>query len=69
MIGLMKDKLGGKIIKQFVTLRLKLNCCLTDDGWISQIMAVMKTKAMTQKTVLENEKSNSRTRKSASNVS
>ena len=28
----MKDKLGGKIIMEFVTLRPKTYSCLTDDG-------------------------------------
>ena len=30
--GLMKDKLGGKIIIEFVTLRPKTYSFLTDDG-------------------------------------
>ena len=32
VIGLMKDELGGKIITEFVTLRLKTYSYLTDDG-------------------------------------
>ena len=32
VIGLMKDELGGKIIKEFVTLRPKTYSFLTDDG-------------------------------------
>ena len=32
VIGLMKDKLGGKIITEFVTLRPKTNSYSTDDG-------------------------------------
>ena len=32
VIGLMKDELGGKIIAEFVTLRLKSYSYLTDDG-------------------------------------
>ena len=32
VIGLMKDELGRKIIKQFVTLRVKTYSFLTDDG-------------------------------------
>ena len=32
VIGLMKDELGGKIIIEFVTLRLKTYSLLTDDG-------------------------------------
>ena len=32
VIGLMKDKLGGKIIMEFVTLRPKTYSFLTDDG-------------------------------------
>ena len=32
VIGLMKDKLGGKIITEFVTLRPKTYSYLTDDG-------------------------------------
>ena len=32
VIGLMKDELGGKIITEFVTLRPKTYCYLTDDG-------------------------------------
>ena len=32
VIGLMKDDLGGKIIKEFVTLRLKTYSFVTDDG-------------------------------------
>ena len=32
VIGLMKDELGGKIITEFVTLRLKTCSYLTDDG-------------------------------------
>ena len=32
VIGLMKDELGGKIITEFVTLRLKTYLYLTDDG-------------------------------------
>ena len=32
VIGLMKDELGGKIIKEFVTLRPKTYSYLTDDG-------------------------------------
>ena len=32
VIGLMKDELGGKIIKEFVTLRPKTYSLLTDDG-------------------------------------
>ena len=32
VIGLMKDKLGGKIITEFVTLRPKTCSFLTDDG-------------------------------------
>ena len=31
VIGLMKDKLGGKIITEFVTLRPKTYSYLTDD--------------------------------------
>ena len=31
-IGLMKDELGGKIIREFVTLRPKTYSYLTDDG-------------------------------------
>ena len=31
VIGLMKDELGGKIIKEFVALRPKTYSCLTDD--------------------------------------
>ena len=32
VIGLMKDELGGKIITEFVTLKLKTYSYLTDDG-------------------------------------
>ena len=32
IIGLMKDELGGKMIKEFVTLRPKTYSFLTDDG-------------------------------------
>ena len=32
VIGLMKDKLGGKIITEFVTLRPKTYSFLNDDG-------------------------------------
>ena len=32
VIGLMKDKLGGKIITEFITLRPKTYSYLTDDG-------------------------------------
>ena len=32
VIGVMKDELGGKIITEFVTLRLKTYSFLTDDG-------------------------------------
>ena len=32
VIGLMKDELGGKIIREFVTLRPRTYSYLTDDG-------------------------------------
>ena len=32
VIGLMKDELGGEIITEFVTLKLKTYSCLTDDS-------------------------------------
>ena len=32
VIGFMKDRLGGKIMKKYVGLRAKTNSCLIDDG-------------------------------------
>ena len=38
VIGLMKDELGGKIIREFVVLRLKTYSYLTDDDKNCQLL-------------------------------
>lgn len=54
--GLMKEQLGGKIIKELVALEPMMNSCLADDG-------CAKKTERSQRNVLSNKKSNSKNTK------